>query len=77
MTRFVDLKSALPDMDVLEAPADTARFVAGVRGETGKALLVLHPRTTSLAYRHSSPQDFGHFLHAARGQHWSGWHFDT
>lgn len=47
MTRFVDLKSALPDMDVLEAPADTARFVAGVRGETGKALAVLRPRTTS------------------------------
>ncbi|KEJ87877.1 FAD-binding oxidoreductase [Sulfitobacter donghicola] len=40
------LKSALPEVDMLTEVADMARFVSGVRGETGKAAAVLRPESS-------------------------------
>ena len=65
MTALDDVAKALPDIEMFVGAPDTDRFVEGVRGETGKALAVLRPRTTDelhatcLLYTSPSPRDRG------------------
>jgi len=42
---LAELQTVLPEIEFLDDDCDIARFVAGVRGEVGKALTVIRPRS--------------------------------